>query len=81
MAMLQVNRSGYPGGGWGYYPRPYYAPGVGYYLGGSYHGSGRYGRPWGYSYSNGFLPGYGAFFGSSYYSSGFGYSSFGGYFR
>ena len=71
-------RRGYPGGGWGYYRRPYYGPRAGYYLGGSYYGGGLYGRPWGYSYSNGYLPGYGAFFGSSYYGSGYGYSSYGG---
>ncbi len=58
-------RRGYPGGGRGYYGRPYYPPAPGYYLGGSYYGGGRYGRPWGYSYSNGYLPGYGAFFGSA----------------
>ncbi len=74
-------RRGYPGGGWGYYRRPYYGPRAGYYLGGSYYGGGRYGRPWGYSYSNGYLPGYGAFFGSSYYGSGYGYSSYGGFCR
>ena len=44
-------RRGYPGGGWGYYPSPYYAPRAGYYFGGSYYGGGRYGRPWSYSYS------------------------------
>ena len=69
-------RRGYRGGGWGYYPRPYYAPRAGYYLGDSYYGGGLYGRPWGYSYSNGYLPGYGAFFGSSYYGSGYGYSQY-----
>jgi hypothetical protein len=74
-------RRGYPGGGWGYYRRPYYGPRAGYYLGGSYYGGGLYGRPWGYPYSNGYLPGYGAFFGSSYYGSGYGYSSYGGFCR
>ena len=74
-------RRGYPGGGWGYYPRSYYAPRAGYYQGGSYYGGGLYGQPWGYSHSSGYLPGYGAYFGSSYYGSGFGYSSYGGFCR
>jgi hypothetical protein len=74
-------RRSYPGGGWGYYGRPYYPPAPGYYPGGSYYGGGLYGGPWGYSYSNGCLPGYGPFFGSSYYGSGYGYSSYGGYYR
>ena len=59
----------------------YRAPARGYYFGNSYQGGGRYGRPWGYSSSFGYAPGRGNFYSNSYYGSGFGYSTYGGYYR
>ncbi len=53
----------------------------GYYYGNAYNGGGYYGRPWGYSSGYSYPPGYGYSYGNSYYGPGFGFSTYGGFYR